>query len=265
MRSSMTWTRQLLPATGALVFIGALASADVAHAGPVYSDDFTGSDGTTLNGREPDQIANGETWTANSSFELNGSGSVELPPSSSQGRSAHLPFSFDSNGKWTLTARTTNLHASDSTAWSAIGWANSNSTQSLGGTGTYWMLWRGNDDLKTFEGSGTGGAGSGVSSVTGENDTLDLRVTIDQPSDRALFEYKAPSVSSWNTARTIDGLDQTLLDNVTHVSLARAKTGTDVTDNVEFSSFEVVPEPSSLALVSLGTGLVLVRRRRRRC
>lgn len=247
----------------AILSFSALAlSASPALSAVIYSDDFTSGTNATLNGQAPQTRPGTEVWTAGSTLKnTSGDGSV----TGTGAMSAHLPMpAFQPNLVYTLTARVFNDFASTSTNWIAIGWttqteSGSTSAWNTAGTGSYWILWRGNDELRGFRGPGaTNAIGTTGVFAPGVGNILDLRVILDLPANTMTYQYKNPDETGWTTyagatlvASTLNGIN-----SVGFSTLAGSSAG--------IISFELtaVPEPGAALLGGMGLLALLLRRRR---
>lgn len=170
----------------------------------IYSDDFnTGSNGS-LHGQAPQVRPGTQTWRAGSTSKTTTSGGSVTGTGA---MAAHLPMpAIEAEKIYTLSARAFNNFASSSSNWIALGftaqttetaaWSNTN-------TGIYWMLWRGNDELRGFRGAGATnsiGATSGFTAA-GVSNVLDLRVVLDTRTgfNTITYQYKNPDASVWST------------------------------------------------------------------
>ena len=126
-------------------------------------------------------------------------------------------------------------------------------------------LWRGNDNVRAFEGTGASGSLNltGDDVAAGVSDELDLRTTIDFTAGsfgEAIFEYRDPIAATWTNlgTATFDSATRTaLLDGEKYVGYGASEAGVGVSE-FELSS---IPEPSAALLGGLGM-LALLRRRR---
>jgi hypothetical protein len=240
-----------------------LASPAVTDAA-YYSDDFSGAQGTALDGQAPDERPGTETWTAGPEWQLTGSNSVEIGTQ----ESALLPLSPTSGTVTTVTARLQDgIEGTDASTWSAIGFS-AESDPGVGAAddftgatdGVYWMLRRFNDEFLSFEGSGTGGNSASADPAGIDDSTADMRVTLDGPGNSVTWEYKDPADSTW-TELASETMDAGLLDSINHVGISSSS-------NLEatFTSFEVastIPTPGTLPVAMGMFGLIAMYRGRR--
>ncbi len=253
--------RSMTSASLAFLILAALTGARTAEATVIFSDDFTSGTNGGLNGQAPQVRPGTETWRAAGVYTKDTTAGVV---NSSGSGSANLAYStFDSNLVYTLTARVFNN--TTGTNWVGIGWTTQTTNTNawnVAGTGTYWMLWRGDNEIRFFQGTGASGS-SGATGVfiPGESNVLDLRVVLDLPANTFSALYKNPSASDW-TSYTSGTLNSSLLNGINSVGF------TTLTSSAGLQSFELVavPEPSTLALAAAAIGLVaglhrVVRRR----
>lgn len=105
-------------------------------------------------------------------------------------------------------------------------------------------------------------AGAGAGYDYGGNDAvIDFSITIDSAS---AFTYNISRVSSSGTQGTLfSGQVTGLTDAVSGFGLYNAGTDNgDAQNNLYFNNLQVVPEPSSLALILLGTAMLAYRRKK---
>lgn len=137
-------THRFSPCLAIIAGLGiSLASAQTT----IYSDDFSG-DTADINGLAPDVRPGGETWTASTIY--NADGSVDQPASNAQG-SMTLPFIPVDGFIYTLDASFSDV--TGNTHWLALGFANGESSGSGAADrftganvrGATWMLFRGSN------------------------------------------------------------------------------------------------------------------------
>ena len=238
-----------------------LATGSLASTATIFSDTFSSGTSGALAGQAPETRPGLETWRANSVFSKNTTTGVV---NSTGSGSANLAIpAFDLTKIYTVTARVTNTLASSDADWIGIGFTTQTTNTNawnVAGTGTYWMLWRGNDNVRAFNGAGAANS-VGLTTITaaGENNELDLRVMLDFTTGgfgTVSYLYKNPSASTWTTFTT-SGISESLRNGINSVGFTTLDTNTSIT------SFEytVVPEPGAALLGGLGL-LALLRRRR---
>mgnify|MGYP005851189079 CR=1 FL=1 len=268
---------------------GGLATS--ASAATIYSDDFTGgTNGDSLTGESPQTRPGSETYAGTDPSSTNdlsvfqydaNDRALAIGGADSPQASNFLPITLDGTRSYTLTATVYNPLAADSSSWISMGFADKNGVRDLSDgnstdgssnaftsgftDGRMSTLWRGNDNVRAFEGTGASGSLNltGDDVAAGVSDELDLRTTIDFTAGsfgEAIFEYKDPTATGWTNLTTVT-LDATkrsaLLDNVAYVGYGANEAGVGVSE-FELSS---IPEPSVALLGGLGM-LVLLRRRR---
>ncbi len=206
----------------------------------IYSDDFTSGTNGALAGQAPQTRPGTETWRAASVFTKNTSG-IGTVTSSGSG-SANLPMpTFDPNSVYTLTARV--LNSRTDTSWVGIGWTTQTTNTNawnVAGTGTYWFLWRGNDQFAAFAGAGATNSITGSGTAAGEDNILDMRIVLDMPANTATFLYKHPGASDWSTFAGPTTLNASLISGINSVGFTTLNGSTGI------QSFELtVSEPSA--------------------
>jgi hypothetical protein len=239
----------------------ALSTAPVFSA-VIFSDDFTTGTNAALAGQAPQVRPGTETWRAQSVFTKNTAGDGVVNSSGSGSANLALP-TFDLSKIYMVTARVTNNLASSDADWIGVGFTTQTTNTNawnVAGTGTYWMLWRGNDNIRAFNGAGASNSpGSTTTNVAGESNTLDLRVVLDFTTGGAgtvSYLYKNPSASDWTTFTT-SSITESLRNGINSVGF------TTLDNNTSIHSFEytVIPEPRAALLG--GVGLLMLLRRRR--
>jgi len=240
--------------------IAAFGFAAQTNGATIFSDNFTAGTNGALNGQAPQERPGLETWRASSNYTVNIAGDGVVTSSGSGSANLALP-AFDLNSIYTVTATVTNNRTD--TNWIGIGFTTQTTNTNawnVAGTGTYWMLWRGNDEIRAFDGTGATSS-SGATGVTaaGVSNTLDLRVMLDFTAPGfglATYMYKNPNATDW-TIYTTSNITEARRNGINSVGF------TTLNNNISISSFEyaLVPEPSSALLGGLGL-LALLRRRR---
>lgn len=238
---------------------GLALTSSPAHSAVIFSDDFNSGTSTALAGQAPQTSPGSETWRAAAVYTKNVSSGVV---NSSGSGSANLAIpTFDLSKIYTVTARVTNTRTDDN--WVGIGFTTQTTTTTawnVAGTGTYWMLWRGNDNVRAFNGTGaTATVGSTSINTAGESNTLDLRVELDFTTGgfgTVSYFYKNPSASDWTTY-TASAISESLRNGIHSVGFTTLNANTSV---LSFA-YTVIPEPRAAFLGGIGL-LVLLRRRR---
>ena len=221
----------------------------------IYSEIFSGSGSTDLNGQAPQIRPGTETWNASPVFKANGTAALNADPATGE-NSSFLPFAPIVGQVYTLSASLAqplaNPPPDSQDWWGAIAFTSgSNVNTSVGKDPNFaspWMLYRASGIVRTFTGTGgTGGEDEGTFSGT-----QTLSITLDTTAAQWQAEWKVGS----STVRT-----QSFTTNPTinYVAFGRAQAG------VDFDSFAlvVVPEPGTLPLAGLGVAAaaLVVRRR----
>jgi hypothetical protein len=257
-----------------------LALATSLHAATIFSDDFSGGSGDPLDGTTPDVTTGGATWVAASIFNADGT-------TEDNAGSATLAFTPTSGFIYTLDASFSGLGlvGDPDVDWMAAGFVNTNASSGTGGTndrfitgdtvGTAWTLARGDQPLdpNAVGYSGTGALGTGNGGLAGGSvgiqllpiaSAIDMRIVLDTtggagPADwTATWSVKRPADSSYTLVRATETLQSGAV--ISAVGIARSNPG--ITGKADsFTLTSVVPEPSTVALLGLGS-LALLRRRR---
>jgi alpha-galactosidase len=206
----------------------------------LFSDDFTLGTNGALAGQAPQIRPGTETWRAASVFTKNTSGTGTVNSSGSGSANLAMP-EFDPNSIYTLTARVSNSRTD--TQWVGIGWTTQTTNTNawnVSGTGTYWMLWRGNNEFAVFAGAGATAGITGSGTAAGESNVLDMRIILDMPANTATFQYKNPSASDWSTFAGPATLNASLISGINSVGFTTLNSSTAI------QSFELtVADPSS--------------------
>jgi hypothetical protein len=229
------------------------AGPAVSQTATLYADDFTGGTDGSLNSQAPQVRPGTETWRSPSGYAkaTTGEGTVTT---NGEG-AAHLPIpTLDSNLVYTLTARVFNT--TTTTNWIAIGWTQQTTNTSQGwnrpNTGENWILWRGNDEIRVFEGPGaTASVGGTGTFVAGENEQIDLRVVLDLPANTATYLYKNPSASEW-TQFTSNAISSSRLDRIQSVGFSTDSTGSRGLISFQLTTDGTIPSDPYLAWAGEG-------------
>ncbi|MEZ5302010.1 MAG: PEP-CTERM sorting domain-containing protein [Verrucomicrobiales bacterium] len=254
-------------------FVSALAMALVSSAAApcavIFSDDFSGTGGTDLNGSLPDVTTGGAAWVAAPVFNQDG----EIDPGPG---SATLAFTPANGLIYTLDVSMTGLvySGSGNTAdWLAIGFSEGQSTAADTNSrfitttviGKIWMLSRGDQatgDNQAFLGSATSGTANGIpwAGGPGIGGDFDLRLVLDTTggagSWTATWFAKRPADASFTEVRATAPL---LNENINSVGIASSNGGVD--GRVTRFSLTSVPEPSAAALIGIAAIALYWRRR----
>ena len=217
-----------------------------AEASTIYEETFSGLSSTDLNGTAPDTTTGGEVWSASTAW--NKDGSVDAGAGDDN---AFLAFTPTSGNVYTLSAT---LATPSGPSWAAIGFVEGANTttdfwQNITAATVPWVLYRSSTNVDSFIGRVENWTPADEGDHAGP---ITMSIVLDTQG------------AAWTAEWFINGgsvRSETLASNptgITQVGLAR-ESGTDAS----FDSFSltVVPEPASLALMSLG-GLLIARRRR---
>ncbi len=230
-----------------------LGLACSAHAATIFFDDFTTGSNGALNGQAPVTRPGTETWIAGSVFTKNTTNGVV---NSSGTAAAYLPITtIDTNEIYMITARVSNTTTGSN--WVGVGWTTQDSSTSAwnsAGTGRFWMLWRGNNELRTFTSGAGGTTNSTGTTAAGVDNVLDMRIIMDGPEETVSYYYKNPNATEWTFL-----FDQSLggTSNIESVGFTTNTSGTSIISY----EYTLIPEPTTALLGGLGM-LFLLRRRR---
>lgn len=256
---------------GRLLAVSAIGSLGLAlpasGQSTIFSDDFSGSTGTDLDGQEPDIRPGTETWVAGSTIDADGA------IADTANHTATLAFTPSSGTEYQLDVSLDDVTGTDG-EWFSFGFADgqSSSTGNFNNrpNGIAWTLVQADasaagNDHTFFLGTGSNGndttiAWENLSQIDG---ALDLRITLDtQPTTwTATWEAKAATDTSYTVVgSTADLLDQTAIASVGFGGRSNSAT------TVNSFTLTQIPEPSTYALIGglLALGSVMLRRRRRR-
>lgn len=232
-----------------------VGTAQQVEAEVIYDENFGGG-AVALNGTAPDTTTGGNIWTASTDWLENGTAPTPaLDVTTTDDDSAFLAFTPTDGKIYTLTATLTQPSGGTNSGWIAIGFTGGDTT-----TGSFWandaapwLLWRPSDatssnQVVSFLGTGTtGGADEGTATGTATFD-----IVLNTEADGAWTAEWFVNGSS------VRGPEVVATEAITHVGFGRENSQSSTFTNFELT---VVPEPGSLALLSLG-GLCVLRRRR---
>lgn len=264
-------------ATGIAALVGiALAASSTQAAIVLYSTDFSGAGG--LNGVAVDTSGatlaqhaqygtnDGETWTAHSAF--NADGTYTDNGSNNFRQSATLSFTPQDGYVYTLTMTTNYAYSAANEGWHATGFfATDNYTgqPTVNGGPSVWALTRPgrdaalseNNDQTTFL-DANGGTDGSVSGVFDDSAPSTLAIVLD--TTLGAGDWSAEYFVGGNSVRTESDLNSTAIQSVGIAALYNGA------DTAAFQSFELsvneIPEPASLAMGLVGLTLIAARRRR---
>lgn len=217
----------------------------------LYSDNFDGSSTTNLAGTTPDTTVGTNTWQGNTGFKADGS-----VPGVVGG--IYLPFTPTAGATYTITASfTTSI---SSTGWMAVGFSagSPTSTNPMNTNGRGWVLVNNDiDAIQTFIGPGTSG-GASVSIIDPANQLSTITISLNATDS---------NVANWTYSSTVrvNTTDYSVWSNVnagmTSAGQITALGMSAFNGTGQFTSFSVVPEPSSIVLAFLAFGLIAFRAR----
>jgi len=232
---------------------GLILTAASAHASTIYQHSFGGSDGVNLLGTGVDIDNNGgsNTWSG-STGSFDADGSVD-------GEGSHgvwLPFSPTSGNIYQLSGSID--YASG--AWITLGFANGNPDNHFNSIpaepyGSVLV----NAGVTTFDGQGLNGP-NGHAAVSGFNDVdIVLDATDANSANWTVAFYLEGALVSGPSTITNSGTWPATgdLDRIQYVGFSTSSASGTIDD----FALTIIPEPGSLALMSLG-GLLITRRRR---
>ncbi len=256
--------------------LSAIACACVAPAdaawNTIYSDDFSGSSGTSLNGLAPDVAPGAETWTLNDAGSFDSwkaDGSALAGGAGALGQtSMQLPFSLTAGNVYQLSARV--APTSSTGQWIAFGFSD-RLTSSAGASGLFafgqvngvsWLFYGDTSSGGQFNAFGGPDTANpiGGSYAGGGNLPADFRILLDTTG------------SLWKTSLFItpNGGSETQIGStfnyaanptINAVGFSKGQNVAGLVDNFQLQ-VQVVPEPTALSLGLLG-GLALLFARRR--
>lgn len=190
----------------------------------LYSDDFIDGTNGSLNGQAPQVRPGTETWRTGSTTKTTADGGSVTGTAE---MSAYLPVTaIESEKTYTLTARVFNNFTDAN--WIALGWTAQTAASSpsqgwnRSNTGAYWMMWRGNNEIRGWQGLGAiNTIGTTGVNAAGVDHALDLRVILDTRTgfNTVTFLYKNPDATEWSTYASAT-LNSTTLNSIKSVGFS---------------------------------------------
>lgn len=242
----------------AVVFAWTAATKPILATTIIYSDDFSGSATTDLNGQAPDVRPGTETWAAESIWKANGTGGATGTGARSAANS-FLPFVPAAGNVYRLSA-TLAQPTGASDGWAAVGFTASagigSSFWEAPNLASPWVIYRETGVVSTYFGPATApnsrldaGTFSGVQ-------TLSLELDTTASPWKAEWFVGETSVRTYTFAAN---------PSIAHVGFSKFQAAGNVSADFNNFSLQIVPEPSALALLPAGAGgLVMLWRRGRR-
>jgi hypothetical protein len=221
-----------------------------ADAATIYSETFSGAGTADLNGTAPDSTTDGNTWTASSLW--NKDGTVDA---GSGDHNAFLAFTPNAGNVYTLSAT---LDTPSGASWAAIGFVEGANVstdfwQNITSATVPWVLYRSSTNVDSFIGRVDNWTTQDEGDHSGPS-TFSIVLDTQGAAWTAEWFINSASVRSETLASNPTG--------ITHVGLGR-ESGTDA--NFDSFSLTVVPEPSTLCLATLGLlALIGLGRRHKR-
>ncbi len=222
----------------------------------IYSDNFSGSGSTDLNGQAPNVRPGSETWTAATLWKANGAGG----PTTTNSANSFLPFVPTAGNLYRLSATLAQPTTTESatTSWAGLGFTASDDTATTLWNGpnnaSPWILYRVNGEVVTFFGSATAPGSSASEGTFSGVQTLAIELDTRPAAWTAEWFVGGTSVRSYTFPSN---------PTVTNVGFGLTE-GLNLNVAGDFDEFSlvIVPEPSSLATLSAGGGGLVVLWRR---
>ncbi len=245
-----------------LATAGLMLAMNSAHAVIIISENFGGT-GAALNGTTADTFDAGitggsGTWVAAGNFADNG-----VISSNGSGGSAYLPLGSyinDARGTAAGEFNLTIVTSATTNTWASFGFsalaAPDTSENFVVNDGVATLLYRSSGELAGFRGLGSASGTGNSMALTGAR-TLNVNLDLTDWNGTTNFGTATYSDSVEGVIGTSTLNDDS--DDFASLLISEANTSTATISSI---TLEQVPEPSSLALLGLGS-LALLRRRRK--
>ncbi|MEO0475203.1 MAG: PEP-CTERM sorting domain-containing protein [Planctomycetota bacterium] len=251
-------TKTALLALGTAILVG--ASAGNTRAATLYEHSFDGPD-ASINGIAPDTVVTGSVLGADHGTGGNWTtGGIDQDGTASSNAIAKL--AFDPQDGFVYTLEMTGTQSSTNNDWIGVGFFDSSTTSALSGNGVAWGLSRPGSTTTTNRQVAHFNPAGGTGNIGTDDETTSpttLTIVLDTSDGSGSWDVQWFADGSLTPFATQNDLNATAEGNISAVGVGVPGGA----GNSDFTSFSltVVPEPSSLALLSLG-GLLIARRRR---
>ncbi len=227
----------------------------------IYSDnfDFTGD----LDGRTPTTTTDGNTWTAASGYQ--GDGSV-VDRTGTDGTRAYLDFSPETGKIHTLKAE---MSHTGNESWMTLGFGPSSPANDAffetGSEGISTLLLRDSGEADWFEGPGTGGAGIAGSGVAISGFTVNTLYEFELVLDTTGSQWTVDAFAAGSQLDLNGGDAGSTFTWASNPTIGSIMLSTNGEGEGSYDNFELsfVPEPSPGLLLLLGLLPFYLSRRRR--